>query len=168
MGYQTTIEKQGLWTIFDIKGDASAVLQRISSLGLSLPATANTKTAKGGQHLCWVGANHWILLAHGDEEGQLNDSLAPNDAGLDCRIVLVSDAYTIFTVTGNQADDIVAIASPLDTRRTIFGDDGATYTELFGIRALVLRRPDGYIVAIERSYADMITKYFDKVSTGSR
>ena len=56
MGYQTTIEKQGLWTIFDIKGDASAVAQRISSLGLSLPATANTKTAKGGQHLCWVGA----------------------------------------------------------------------------------------------------------------
>ncbi len=168
MGYQTTIEKQGLWAIFDIKGDAGAVAQRISSLGLPLPATANTKTAKDGRHLCWVGANHWILLAHGDEEDQLNDSLAPNDAGFDCRIVLVSDAYTIFTVTGNQADDILAIASPLDTRRAILGDDGATYTELFGIRALVLRRPDGYIVAIERSYADMITKYFDKVSRGSR
>ena len=108
------------------------------------------------------------MLAHGDEEGQLHDSLSPYGAGLDCRSLLVRDAYTIFTVTGNQADDILAIASPLDTRRTIFGDDGATYTELFGIRALVLRRPDGYIVAIERSYADMITKYFDKVSTGSR
>jgi hypothetical protein len=31
---------------------------------------------------------------------------------------------------------------------------------------LVIRLSDGYIVAVERSYADMITAYFDKVSTG--
>ena len=45
-------------------------------------------------------------------------------------------------------------------------DDGATYTEFFGIRALVVRQSDGYIIAVERSYADMITAYFDKISIG--
>jgi hypothetical protein len=32
----------------------------------------------------------------------------------------------------------------------------------------VLRWPDGYLAAVERSYADMISAYFDKISTGSR
>ncbi|MGB2107405.1 MAG: sarcosine oxidase subunit gamma, partial [Candidatus Puniceispirillum sp.] len=72
----------------------------------------------------------------------------------------------IFTVVGEQADDIMAIASPLDTRSVKFADNGATYAEFFGIRGLIVRLSDGYIVAVERSYADMITAYFDKVSTG--
>ena len=101
-----------------------------------------------------------------DQESQLLDSLTPNDPSPDCRIVHVSDAYNIFTVVGKQADEILAIASPLDTRQTKFADDGATYTEFFGIRALVVRQSEGYTIAVERSYADMITAYFDKISKG--
>ena len=166
MSYQATIEKQKLSAIFDIKGDAGAVSHRISHLGLNLPKDANTASTSNGQHLCWIGINHWILLAPIDQESQLLDSLTPNDPSPDCRIVHVSDAYNIFTVVGKQADEILAIASPLDTRQTRFADGGATYTEFFGIRALVVRQSDGYIIAVERSYADMITAYFDKISIG--
>jgi heterotetrameric sarcosine oxidase gamma subunit len=168
MGYQATIEKQGMWAIFDIKGDASAAAKRIASLGLSLPASTNTAKAKDGQHLCWIGENHWLLLAPAEMENEVLERLDPHHSSLDCRIVHVSDAYTLFTVTGQQADDILAIASPLDTRRKNFPDDGAAYTEFFGIRGLVMRWPDGYLAAVERSYADMISAYFDKISTGSR
>ena len=63
MAYQATIEKQGLSTIFDIKGDASAVAKRLSQLGLTLPASANMSIEKDGQHLCWIGETHWLLLA---------------------------------------------------------------------------------------------------------
>jgi sarcosine oxidase subunit gamma len=62
--------------------------------------------------------------------------------------------------------DILAIASPLDIRRINFPDNAASYTELFGIRGLVLRRQNGYSVAVERSYADMVSVYFKKVLTG--
>ena len=85
---------------------------------------------------------------------------------MDCRIVLVSDAYTFFTVTGNQADEILAIASPLDIRLTNFPENAATYSELFGIRSLIMRRQNGYLIAVERSYTDMIVIYFKKVLTG--
>jgi sarcosine oxidase subunit gamma len=166
MSYQTIIKKQGLSAIFDIKGNISAVSQRLSHLGLPMPTVANTASARDGQHLCWIGEEHWILLAPADQEEQLLDSLAPNDPAHDCRIVHVSDFYSLFTIIGKQADDIMAIASPLDTRPTKFADNAATYTEFFGIRGLVVRRSDGYIIAIERSYTDMITEYFDKVSTG--
>ena len=61
---------------------------------------------------------------------------------LDCRIVLVSDAYSFFTVRGNQADDILAIASPLDTRRINFADNGSILHRIIwhpGPRASPLR-----------------------------
>lgn len=168
MAYQATIKKQDLCAIFDIKGKAGAVAQRLWHLDLQLPENANTASAKGGQHLCWVGEGHWILLANANYERQLHDSLSPDDPDMECRVVMVSDVYAFFSVTGDEADDILAIASPLDTRQPIFADNGATFTELFGIRALVLRQSDGYNIAVERSYADMITQYFDKISKGGR
>ena len=166
MGYQATIKKLGLSTIFDIKGDASAASKRISHLGLVLPSEVNTATEKDGQYLCWVGENHWLLLAPAEKENQLLDTLAPHDPAMDCRIVLVSDAYTFFTVTGNQADEILAISSPLDIRLINFPENAATYSELFGIRGLIMRRQNGYLIAVERSYTDMIAIYFKKVLTG--
>ena len=166
MGYQATIKKQGLLAIFDIKGDASAVAKRLSKLGFSVPENKNTAAEKNGQHLCWIGETQWLLLAPAEKEAQLLDSLVPHDPALDCRVVLVSDAYSFFSVRGNQADDILAIASPLDIRRINFPDNAASYTELFGIRGLVLRRQNGYSIAVERSYADMVSVYFDKVLTG--
>ena len=166
MGYQATIKKLGLSAIFDIKGDASAASKRISHLGLVLPSEVNTATEKDGQYLCWVGENHWLLLAPAEKENQLLDTLAPHDSAMDCRIVLVSDAYTFFTVTGNQADEILAIASPLDIRLINFPKNAATYSELFGIGGLIMRRQNGYLIAVERSYTDMIAIYFEKVVTG--
>ena len=166
MGYQATIKKLGLSTILDIKGDASAASKRISHLGLALPSEANTATQKDGQYLCWIGENHWLLLSPAEKENQLLDLLAPHDPAMDCRIVLVSDAYTFFTVTGNQADEILAIASPLNIWLTNFPENAATYSELFGIRGLIMRRQNGYLIAVERSYTDMIAIYFEKVSTG--
>ena len=166
MGYQATIKKLGLSAIFDIKGDASAASKRISHLGLVLPSEVNTATEKDEQYLCWVGENHWLLLAPAEKENQLLDTLAPHDSAMDCRIVLVSDAYTFFTVTGNQADEILAIASPLDIRLINFPENAVTYSELFGIKGLIMRRQNGYLIAVERSYTDMIAIYFEKVLTG--
>ena len=96
MAYQATIEKQGLSTIFDIKGDASAVAKRLSQLGLKIPASANMSIEKDGQHLCWIGETHWLLLAPVEKEAQLLDSLALHDPALDCRIFLDSDDYSIY------------------------------------------------------------------------
>ena len=75
MGYQVIIEKQVMWAIFDIKGDASAAAKRIAPLGLSLPASTNTAKAKDGQHLCWIGGDHWLLLAPTEMENELLERL---------------------------------------------------------------------------------------------
>ena len=50
-----------------------------------------------------------------------------------------SAILTRFLGHGNQADEILAIASPLD-KANKFSDNAATYSELFGIRGLIMRR----------------------------
>ena len=163
MGYQISIERQTLKAVFDIKGLSQAVASRLSALGLVLPSEKNTASTADDITLCWIGNDHWILLAPTEMETRLQTTLAPDDPALDCRVVLVSDVFTFFTITGPQSNDIMAIASPLDTRQKAFPDNGATFSELFGIRALILRQPDGFTVAVEQSYADMVAAYFNKI-----
>jgi len=163
MGYQISIERQTLRAVFDIKGVENAVASRLSGLGLALPSEKNSISKANDITLCWIGKDHWLVLAPVEMETQLQTSLTPDDPALDCRVVLVSDVYAFFGITGPQANDIMAIASPLDTRLKTFPENGATFSELFGIRALILRQPNGFTVAVERSYADMIAAYFSKV-----
>ena len=163
MGYQISIERQALEAAFDIKGAETAVASQLSPLGLSLPSDKNTTSQANDITLCWIGRDHWLLLAPAEMETRLQASLVSDDATLDCRVVLVSDFFTFFNITGPQANDIMTIASPLDTRLKIFPENGATFSELFGIRGLILRQPNGFTVAVERSYADMVAAYFSKI-----
>ena len=166
MSYCASIDGPETLAVFDIKGEIAAVTKRLSSLGIALPSEKNTAVTKDGLQLCWVGPHHWILLAEAQLEERLQRTLTPDDPSVDCRVVLVSDVHAIFRLIGPQADDVLAIASPLDTRHKNFPIHGATFGDLFGIRALIMRQGDGYITAIERSYADMISKYFSKILTG--
>ena len=59
---------------------------------------------------------------------------------------------------------LIAIASPLDVDLAQFPADGATFTEAFGQKALVMRRGDGFELAIERSYAPMLRDYFSRIN----
>ena len=166
VGYQVTVKKIGRLSVFDIKGEASSVAARVLPISLPLPVTVNTASTKEGQKLCWVSEKQWLLIAPSSQESHLLDDLVPNNPALDCRVVLVSDSYAFFSIIGKQANDVLAIASPLDIRIKKFGKNGAAYSDLFGIRALVLRRPDGYDVAVEISYAVMISACFDMVIRG--
>ena len=163
MGYQISTERQALQAAFDIKGVKAAVARKLSPLGLALPSDRNTTSRSNDITLCWIGKSHWLLLAPAEMETQLKASLVPDDTTHDCRVVLVSDVFTFFSITGPQANDIMAIASPLDTRPKKFPENGSTFSELFGIRGLILRQPNGFTIAIEQSYADMVAAYFRKI-----
>ncbi|MGI9388411.1 MAG: sarcosine oxidase subunit gamma, partial [Boseongicola sp.] len=59
-----------------------------------------------------------------------------------------------------DADQIMSIASPLDLHPSVFPENGATFSEVFGLKALILRQPEGFCVAVEQSFGDMIEDYF--------
>ena len=79
-------------------------------------------------------------------------------------IVLVSDTLTFFRISGPDADQIIKIASPLDIHPTVFPCNGASYTQVFGIKGLVIRNTDGFEIAVESSYADMIDDFLRRAT----
>ena len=59
---------------------------------------------------------------------------------------------------------MLAIASPLDAELAAFPEDGGTFTEAFGQKALVMRCTGGFELAFERSDANMVVDYFLRIN----
>ena len=88
----------------------------------------------------------------------------PDTAPLEIGIVLVSDTLRFFHIEGSDAAQIVAIACPLDTHASTFPPNGVSYTEIFGIKGLLVRSGDGFDIAVESSFADMIEDYLARAN----
>ena len=97
----------------------------------------------------------------GPEEA-LETELRPTDAPPEISIVKVSDTLTFFRVTGPDAAQVLSIGCPLDTHPDVFGPDAVSYTEFFGLKALLLRCEGGFDCAVEQSFGDMIEDYLSR------
>jgi sarcosine oxidase subunit gamma len=65
-------------------------------------------------------------------------------------------------VSGVGAKDIMAIASPLDFYETKFRENSVTFSEVFGIKALIKRVENGFEFGADQSYGDMVEDYLHK------
>ena len=86
-------------------------------------------------------------------------ALKPADAPANISIVKISDTLAFFEVVGVDADQIMAIACPMDLHPSVFGSNDVSYSEVFGLRALIMRRGDGFEFAVEQSFGTMIEDY---------
>jgi sarcosine oxidase subunit gamma len=163
MIYDVAIEMLEPLCVFDLKGSRSSIASRLASVQIVPPESPNTATISGKMALCWVGHTQWILRAPDAAAQQLTRDLQANDSEGNTSIVNVSDMLQFFSVSGRDADDILAISCPLDTHLTAFPDNAVTFTELFGTKALLLRVTDGYHVAVDRSYADFVNDLLHRV-----
>ncbi len=159
MSYDVTVQRCGLTALFDLKGAAEAVGAWVGDTLPGFPDRANHRTEEEGTELFYVGRDHWIARAPLAREEALEAQLKPTDCPADISIVRVSDTMTFFRVTGPDAAEIMAIACPLDLHDCVFGPDAVTYSEVFGLKALVMRYQDGFEFAVEQSFGDMIDDY---------
>ena len=162
MSYDVKINRQGPSALFDLKGERAAVAQWASAGLPAFPAEANRMTTAGDVSLYHIGRNHWLLRADIDREDNLLSALDPGAAPADVSIVQVSDTLTFFDVTGPDAYQIMAIACPLDLHPSVFDETSVTFTEAFGLKALVRRVDDGFEFAVERSFGDMVADYLTR------
>ncbi len=164
MAYDVLIEKQGQYAIIDLKGTKQAIDDWKGPHLPAFPTAPNTASRGDGLELFWIGRDHWLLRAPLDREAALLQTFDPTTAPVDISAVLVSDTLAFFSITGPDAEQILSIASSLDTRPQSFAQNGVTYSEAFGLKALIIRCPDGYELAVERSYADMTREYLTRIS----
>lgn len=161
MTYDAVIERLPPFALFDLKGPQDA-LANWSKVPLDYPTVPNTMTRNGGAILCHLGPNRWLLRDALENEAALNGFLRPEDAPAGISIVRVSDTQTFFRIAGPEAAEVMCIGCPLDLHDSVFGADAASYTEFFGVKALVLRCEGGFDVAVEQSFGNMIADYLSR------
>ncbi len=154
MGYDAIITRLPLRALFDLKGKRDVLRNWCGDTLPPFPDHPNRLTEAHGRQLVHTGPGCWILMASLAVEQALTAALRPDEAPGDLSVVPISDMLTFFAVTGPEASDVMAVATPLDLHPRVFPPDGASWTEAFGIRALIRRIAGGYEMAVERSYAD--------------
>ncbi|MGI9367469.1 MAG: sarcosine oxidase subunit gamma [Ruegeria sp.] len=159
MSYDVTIERCGLKALFDLKGAPEAVSQWAGDALPSLPLRPNCRTEKDGIELFHIGRDHCITRASLAQEDAMEARLKPTDCPPDISIVRVSDTMTFFRIVGPDAGQVMSIACPMDLHDSVFRTDAVSYTEVFGLKALVMRCQDGIEFAVEQSFADMVEDY---------
>ena len=162
MGYAAEISRIGAMTLFDLKGEQKAVAGWAGEALPSFPSVPNTSASKDDMDLLFLGPDHWLLRAPLDREAELDIALRPTDAPSNISIVRISDTQTFFSITGPDAEQIISIASPLDVHPSVFPENGATLTEAFGLKALIMRKSDRFWLAVEQSFGDMIEDYLNR------
>jgi sarcosine oxidase subunit gamma len=161
MTYDAHIDRLPIYALFDLKGPQDA-LSDWAKGALDFPNGPNTLKHKGSATLCHLGVNRWLLRDVLANEAALMTALRPADAPADISIVRVSDTQTFFRITGPDALEVMSIGCTLDLHSLVFGSDAVSYTEFFGIKALVLRCEDGFECAVEQSFGNMIEDFLTR------
>ncbi|WP_299950927.1 sarcosine oxidase subunit gamma [uncultured Ruegeria sp.] len=164
MSYDVEIVRQGLNALFDLKGKPAAIQSWAGDVLPTWPERPNSRSGQDAVELYHIGRNHWIARAALDQEVKLGEHLRPTDCPADISIVQVSDTLTFFRVTGPHADEVMSIACPLDFHETEFSEDAVTYSELFSLKALVMRCKGGFEFAVEQSFGDMVEDYLSRAT----
>lgn len=165
MIYHCHIERAGLQALIDLKGEPGDVCARLQSLSLEDPPPRQAASA-ADLRVCRVAPWHWLLRAPLDQEDSLLERLIDPALPPDTLIVPVSDVYAWFTVHGPEARELLSVGCPLDLDASAFAANGATFTELFSLKALLWRDADGFELAVERSYAPLVTDWFERIQGG--
>ena len=158
MPYDAQIKRLPPYALFDLKGPSEVLSDWCASLP-SFPEKTNTLSHENGSDLCHIGPERFILRAPIENEDGLIETLRPEPAPPEISIVLISDTLTFFRITGPDATKVVSIGCPLDLHDSAFAEDAVTNTEFFGVKAMILRCNDGFEIAIEQSFGDMIADY---------
>jgi sarcosine oxidase subunit gamma len=161
MSYDVTTDRLPTFAIFDLKG-AQKTVEKWTKF--TLPDAPNRFLVNNGVILCHIGPDHWLLRAPLDREERLESQLKPTDAPADISIVRISDTQTFFSITGPNAAEVISIGCTMDLHETVFPQNSVSFSEFFTVKALVMRIPLGFEVAVEQSYANMIADYLSRAT----
>ena len=162
MIYDVQIEELETMALFELQGAPELISDWCGSVIPPLPEVALTFSESSDSRLIWTGRNRWLLQSSLDKEGLLNDALRPTVAPDSISVVRISDTMKFFSVKGQDAWEVMSIATPLDTHSSVFPYSSATYTEVFLTKALVMRLSDEFLIGVDRSYGAMFSDYFSR------
>ena len=162
MKYNVSSTKLELSAIIDLKGSEMDVFNWLPKQFPPAPEQPNTSSTNDHCEIYWVGPGHWLLRTGIEKEKSLIDQIDLNAVPGNISAVLISDSLIFFSLSGPQVDEVIAQLCPLDIHPDKFPDSAVSYTEVFGLKALLIRREFGFELAVDRSYADMMADVLNR------
>ena len=113
-----------------------------AALGAALPRPAGPVTRNGSVTVFGLGPDEWLVRVPPDEEEHWLARLEAAAAGSFAAAVLVSDAWSVFTVAGPDALDVLAQSTGVDVHPSAFPTGRAVRAGFARISALIHRLDD--------------------------
>ena len=130
-------------------------------VGINLPTDPNTCTGTS-PHCLWVAVNEWLLVTPADEEEQvahnLTVKLTEQLPGELFAVTVISDARSVFQISGSAARDLLAKGCSLDLHPEKFtaGRCAGTLLEQVTITLYRIDSSDSYQLMVDRSFAAFV------------
>lgn len=105
-----------------VPADDPQVLARVSAaLGLELPTEPCTSRADAVHRIVWAGPDDWFVIGPKGEAESIVARLSAALAGSHHAVTDVSSGYTVLSLAGASARDVLAQGCPLDLHPRAFG-----------------------------------------------
>ena len=134
-----------------------------AALGVALPRPAGLAARNGTVTVFGLGPDEWLVRVPPDEEAHWLARLEAAVAGSFAAVVLVSDAWSVFTVTGPDTLDVLAQSTGVDVHPSVFPDGRAVRAGFAGTSALIHRLDDrpSFDVYVDSSLARYAERWLE-------
>ncbi len=154
-----------------LRGDARdpAFCRAVQSvLSLEIPATPNTTSSAPSRiTVLWLGPDEWLIVGEAGLQQrmitQLNDALG----SLRSSVIDVSDARTIFEISGTRSRELLAKGCSLDLHPRAFHPGTCAQTNLAHANVIIqlLDRKPTWLLYVRISFADYLVSWlFDAMT----
>ena len=164
MGYDVQIQQPQLNAVLDLQGSPQAIENWVKPACRPSPKHRTAPASSDGLSLYWIAPERFLLRSTIENEERMLDITQADSAPANISVVLVSDSFRFFKIIGADADEIVSTACSMDHHLSVFPANGVSYTSIFGIKGLLIRVEEGFEIAVESSFADMIADYLARVT----
>jgi sarcosine oxidase subunit gamma len=148
-------------------GDLEYLAAVRGALDVDLPLAPNTSTETPPVSALWLGPDEWMLICAAGSEAAVADSLRDALTGRYAAVVDVSDARTMFRLSGPAARTILGKGCAIDLhpRAFAFGDVAQT---MIAKAAVILHQiadesdenGSAFDIYVARSFADYLWSWF--------
>ena len=122
-----------------------------------------TRFGSEGAVIAWTGPEEWHVI--GQEEGTSGLRVALRQAipQTDGAVVEVSSGFTLFSIEGRQARDLIAAGCPIDVHPRAFGSGRCAQTLFARTGVTLLQRDETprFEMMVRRSYAPWLWRWME-------
>ena len=142
MGYRVEVAGPVRPALVSLRVGVEAAPAVEAALGVALPRPSGLATRNGAVTVFGLGPDEWLVRVPPDEEAHRLERLEAALAGSFAAAVLVSDAWSVFTVTGPDTLEVLAQSTGVDVHPSAFPAGRAVRAGFAGISALIHRLDD--------------------------